>query len=278
MPRCSTCEREHEELEPGFRRPDAYFAVPKEERAARIKESDDLVVIDDRAFFMRCTAPIPVIGREPAYAWGFWVKVSKAHFEEYQRYFSDDPPLDHPGFAATLANQTRWLPPTLGLPVHVQLGRGATRPRLLLLDDTHTLAVQQSKGVSAAVVHAWSHCVSDPKTVPAVPPRKSPSLEVEGWLVARPDQVGRELHTLPSRPRRGDLCKVPFVFNAADVTGAVDERVEFMWVRLEEVEPSGWWLGTLDNHPFVPGPIDAGCLVWVRAEHLVASKQGAIEP
>jgi hypothetical protein len=36
----------------------------------------------------------------------------------------------------------------------------------------------------------------------------------------------------------------------------------------------GWWLGTLDNHPFVPGPIDAGSPVWVRAEHVLAFERG----
>ena len=265
---CAHCGEQYDEIEPGFRRPDAYFAVPKDERADRIKESDDLVCIDELAHFIRCVAPIPVLGREQTYGWGFWVKVTKAHYEEYLRYFTDDPPAGHQGFAATLANQTRLVAPTLGRRVHVHLGRGKARPSLMLLDDEHELTVQQTAGVSAAVVHSWSEAISNRSAVPMAPPRKKPRLEVEGWLIARPEQVGRERHVLTDRPRRGDLAKVAFVFYAADAAGEVTERVEFMWVELQEIGGGGWWRGTLDNHPFVPGPIDAGSPVWLRAEDL----------
>ena len=156
------------------------------------------------------------------------------------------------------------------VPVHVHLGRGAARPTLLLLHEAHELSAQQRRGVSETVVHSWSQAISDPKSVQLTPPRKKPSLEVEGWLVARPGEVGREQHRLTSRPRSGDLCKVAFVFHAADAMGAVSRRVEFMWVQLMEVRASGWWLGALDNHPFVPGPLDAGSLVWLRADDLVS--------
>lgn len=61
---CTICGTDCEELEPGFRRPDAVFAVPEEERAGRVRDSDDLVSVDDQAFFIRCVAPAPVIGRE----------------------------------------------------------------------------------------------------------------------------------------------------------------------------------------------------------------------
>jgi len=270
MPVCTHCGKEHDEVEPAFRRPDAYFAVPKDERAQRIKESDDLVCIDDQAFFIRCVAPIPVLGRERAYGWGFWVKVSREHFEEYRRYFSDDPPPDHQGFAATLANQTRWLPPALGLPVHVHLGRGKARPSLMLLDDGHELSVHQTRGVKEAVAHAWSEAISNPQAIEPALPRKATQLDVEGWFIARPEQVGRERHALATQPHRGDLAKVAFVFHAADVTGEVCERVEFMWVMLQEIEASGWWRATLDNQPFVPGPIALGSPVWLRAEDLLA--------
>ncbi len=73
--RCASCGQEHDELEPGFRRPDAFFAVPQSERAARVRESDDLCVIDGTAHFVRAVAPLNVRGRGEAYQWGLWVKV-----------------------------------------------------------------------------------------------------------------------------------------------------------------------------------------------------------
>ncbi len=274
MARCGRCDEEHDEVEPAGRRPDAVFAVPREERAARIRDSDDLVSIDDQAFFVRGVVQLPVLGREQGYGWGFWAKVAKAHFEEYLRYFDDDPPLEHTGFPGTLANQTRWLSPTLGLPVHVLLGRGKARPGLVLLGESHELSRHQTRGVSEALVRTWSDVISSTHPPAPVMPPKQPTLSVEGWLVARPDQVGQPLHALTAPPKEGDLAKVPFVFHAADESGAVVERVEYMWVQLSEVGSDGWWRGTLDNHPFVPGPIDAGSPVWVRAEHLLAYQRG----
>lgn len=274
MARCAHCNEEHTEVEPAFRRPDAFFAVPEAERAARVFESDDLVSIDDEAFFLRGVVQLPVLGREAGYAWGFWVKVAKAHFEVYRRYFDDDPPPEHAGFPGTLANQTRWLPPTLGLPVHVHLGRGRSRPGFVMLDDAHELTRHQTQGVPLALVEHWTSVISSPHPPAPVLPPKEPRLSVEGWLVARPDEFGRPLHRLTDSPREGDLVKVPFVFRAADASGAVVERVEFMWVELREVGSDGWWRGTLENHPFVPGPIDAGSPVWVRAEHLLAFQRG----
>jgi hypothetical protein len=271
---CAVCGREHDEIEPAFRRPDALFAVPKDERAGRARESDDLVAIDDVAFFIRCVAPIPVKGREAPYGWGFWVKVAERDFGEYRRFFDEDPPRDHPGFLGTLANQTRLLPPTLGLPVHVHLGRGSQRPRLMLLDDAHPLTRQQEEGLTAADVHALSERCTDDDAAEAPPgpgrPPFRPTLEEEGWLVAEPGDVECEPEPLASAPAPGDLVKAPFVFLAADAHGAIDERVELMWVELDDVRADGWWGGTLNNHPFVPGTLDAGTRVWLRAEHVLA--------
>lgn len=274
MARCAVCKEVHDEVEPAFRRPDAFFAVPEAQRASRIEESDDLVSIDDKAFFLRGFVQVPVRGREAGYGWGFWAKVAKAHFDTYRRYFYDDPPPEHPGFPGTLANQTRWLPPTLGLPVHVHLGRGSARPSFVLLDEAHELSRHQSRGVSQAQVRTWSDVISNTHPPEPALPSREPSLSVEGWVIARPEQVGQSLHRLRARPKEGDLAKVPFVFRAADASGAVVERVEYMWVVLWEVGNDGWWRATLDNHPFVPGPIDAGSPVWVRAEHLLAFERG----
>lgn len=273
-PRCARCGKDHEELEPAFRLPDAVFAVAREERPERVRESDDFVSVDDRAFFIRCVAPVPVEGREHPFCWGFWVKVSRAGFEEHRRFFAVDPPLDHPGLAGTIANQTRLLPPTLGQPVHVHLGRGKVRPSVMLLDDGHPLASQQQRGVTEAQARAWSEAACrNAGVLPDQDPRSrpfTPSLEVEGWCLVDPGEVGREVLRLEAAPGPGETVKVPFRFLAADPVGDVCTRVEFMWVLLDEVRDDGWWSGTLANDPFVPGPIDVGSRVWLRPEHVIA--------
>jgi hypothetical protein len=271
-PRCSSCGKECDEIEPAFRRPDAVFAVPKEEREHRVRQSDDLVSIDDEAFFIRGVVPIPVEGRDDPYCWGFWVKVAKEHFEEYERFFSVDPPRDHQGFHGTLANQTRYLPPTtLGSPVHVALRSGRDRPRIMLLDDSHALAQQQAHGVMHDQVHEWSKLFG-PREHPLEPKQDPPTptftatLEEDGWLIAEPHQIGKSVEEVDVPPRPGDLVKCGFVYKAADEHGDIVRRVELMWVLLDEVCEDGWWSGTLNNFPFVPGPIDGGSRVWLRAE------------
>jgi hypothetical protein len=273
--RCAVCGKEHDELEPAFFRPDAVFAVPEEEREARIKQSDDFVSVDDQAFFIRCVAPLPVKGRGPTYDWGFWVKVARAHFEEYRRFFSVDPPADHPGFTGTLANQTRLLPPTLGLPVHVHLGRGRDRPRIMLLDERHMLTQQQERGLTEPEVHAWSElCQTDDTRLDPPAPLFQASLEQQGWRVADAAEVGREPERRAPPPGAGDVVKAAFAFLASDPHGQVSRRVELMWVLLDEVRADGWWSGTLNDRPFVPGAIDRGTRVWLRAEQAIALQPG----
>jgi hypothetical protein len=277
--RCAICGEDCQELEPSFLRPDAVFAVPADERPARVKQTDDLVSVDDAAFFIRCVAPIPVRGREEPYGWGFWVKVSAEHFQEYLRFFSVDPPADHPGFQGTIANQTRLAPPTLGLPVHVHLGRGQARPRLMLLDDAHALTRQQVDGITPAEAHALSdRCGADEDLDPPAP-WSSPSLEVHGWRLGEPERIGRAVVPVDPPPRPGDLVKVPIVFLAADARGEVGRRTELMWVRLDEVGADGRWSGTLHDQPFVPGAIGRGSRIWLRPSHVIGlQREAAADP
>ena len=272
MPICARCGREHEELEPAFRRPDAIFAIPEGERGRRVRQSDDLTSIDDRVFFLRAVAPIPVHGRAQPYSWGFWVRVAKTDFQEYLRYYDVDPPLDHPGFRGTLANQATTQPPTLGMPVHVRLNRGSARPSLMLLDEAHPLTLQQSRGVSEDVVHDWSLRTSD-RRVPDPPgePRLA-TMDLEGWSVLEPGRVGRRALALDARPRAGGLVKASFQYLAASDRGDVETHVEHMWVLLDVVREDGWWSGTLDNRPFVPGPLGYRTRVWLRPTHVTAAR------
>ena len=268
MPICVRCGREHEELEPAFRRPDAIFAIPDEERTQRVRQSDDLASIDDEVFFLRAVAPIPVHSRDEAYHWGFWVRVSKPDFDEYVRYYDEDPPRDHPGFRGTVANQAMGLSPTLGLRVHVHLNRGSARPSLMLLDDDHPLTRQQADGVSEAVVHGWSNRTDDDlPPEPAGEPRLA-TIDRDGWTVVAPDEVGRRALALDFPPREGDLVKASFRFLAADERGDVVTRVEHMWVLLDVVRADEWWSGTLDSIPFVPGTLGYRTRVWLRPVHV----------
>jgi hypothetical protein len=275
---CAQCGRAHHELEPAFRRPDAILAVPADDRPGRVRESDDLCSVDETAYFIRCVAPVPVEGREEPFHWGFWVRVAHPHFDDYFRHFEEGSSPDHPGFPGTLANQTALLPPTLGLPVHVVLGRGSARPRLMLLDPAHPLTRDQERGVTEAQVAAWVArlpCGDEGERLePPIPPFTA-TLAGRGWTLAAPEEVDLP-RVAPSRPpRQGDHAKVAITYLAADPHGDVRHRTEAPWVRLDEVRADGWWGGTLANVLRVPGPIGLGSRIWLRAEQVVGFTPGA---
>ena len=279
---CARCGRAHQELEPAFRRPDALLAVPAEERAARVRESDDLCSVDEEAFFIRCVAPIPVEGREEPFHWGFWVRVAKAHFDDYFDHFEEGAAPDHPGFPGTVANQTALLPPVLGLPVHVVLGRGAARPRLMLLDARHPLTADQERGVDEAQVAAWVArlpCGDEGERLePPVAPFTA-TVGQHGWRLASPEEAALDPAALPRAPRPEDCLQVAVAYLAADPHGDLVERVETPWVRLAEVRPDGWWGGTLANVLHVPGPLGFGSRLWLRQGQAIGFEAGpGLEP
>jgi hypothetical protein len=281
---CAQCGQPHRELEPAFRRPDALLAVPPAERADRVRQSDDLCSIDDTAFFIRCVAPIPVAGRAAPFHWGFWVQVSRPDFEGYFSHFDADPPLDHPGFPGTISNQTSLLPPTLGLPVHVVMGRGSARPRLMLLDGAHPLTRDQERGVTETQVAAWVARLpcgpGDECLEPPVPPFQA-DLGTHGWSLSTPESLAAAdaaaanemmagpVVSPPLAPRPGDRVQVVLTYRAAGPHGDVALRTARAWVRLEEVRPDGRWGGTLDEALPVPGPVGRGSRVWLRGEHAI---------
>ena len=191
------------------------------------------------------------------------------HARGQRRYYDDDPPLDHGGFQGTLANQAAGLTPTLGLPVHVHLNQGRARPSLMLLDDAHPISRQQAAGVSEDVVHDWSLRRSDepPPDPPGIP--RLATLKEDGWALVDPAEVGRRAVALETPPGSG-LVKASFRYLAANERGDVETRTEHMWVDVDVVREDGFWGGTLDNEPFVPGPIGYRSRVWLRATHVSA--------
>jgi hypothetical protein len=161
--RCATCGEEHDlsDLEPGYRLPDAYFAVPEGERAhrtnfsrgqGRIRDAEDT----ERRHFLRVLLPIPVRGERRNCSWGVWVEVSGPAWQlTYDRW---DDPVQHeePPFPGTLANSLKGYDGTLGLPGLVQLTGPTTPPRFVLDRGVeHPLVRDQREGVYPERVVEW---------------------------------------------------------------------------------------------------------------------------
>ena len=123
---CAACNTEHDlsELEPSFARPDAFFALPPDERASRVRDAGDACTIRDDAgiehHYLRARVPVPVRGEHE--------------------------PFQCP---ATLANEFPGYPDsTLGLSGTLRVTERRLRPAFTLCESVrHPLAAEQRDGI-----------------------------------------------------------------------------------------------------------------------------------
>ena len=81
---CPICGEEHDlsEMQVGFDKPDAFFAVPPDEREQRVDLTPDVVAIDETHHYLRGVLEIPVRGEAQPFGWGIWVKVAPDDFPQ----------------------------------------------------------------------------------------------------------------------------------------------------------------------------------------------------
>jgi hypothetical protein len=161
--RCGTCGGEHDlsEMEPSYTYPDAYLALPPEERRARATVGTDSCRLRDASdvgarYFLRVLLPIPVRGETDALAWGVWAEVSEAAYARTHELWDDPAQRDEPPFEATLANALTCYAATLGLPGAVTLSGPTVVPTFVLAHELdHPLAREQRDGVQPERVVEW---------------------------------------------------------------------------------------------------------------------------
>jgi hypothetical protein len=147
---CDQCGKLHdgELFELGYLRPDAVVAMDPEDRAARVRESNDLCAIGEDRYFVRATLPlsIPEIGDD--YRIGVWVELPQASYERVRELWTDEDQASEPPFAAILANEVRHHPGSQGQGVTLHLTGPKTRPSVFVVDESHPLAVEQRAGIT----------------------------------------------------------------------------------------------------------------------------------
>lgn len=160
--KCSQCNEEHQLLQPAFLRPTAVVGMPRDDRALRVKESDDFCIIrpwmEERTerFFIRCVMPVTVRDLAEGTAWGLWAELEQGDFETTLLHWRDPDQAKVPPFNGRLANTIRHYPETLGLPVSVQLTGLKTRPALQFDASVgHPLAAEVRAGVTIHRVDEW---------------------------------------------------------------------------------------------------------------------------
>lgn len=158
---CAECGVSHDAsaLQPAFIRPDAYLAIPEEDRESIAGANEDYCAIfrdDGREHYVRAVLPIVVDGKEEGTSWGIWARVGEDEMDILEA-LSKNPDLDLPSeMPAKIANQVPGYPPMLGLDVRLRVGEPRYRPSLFFPPDaTHPFAVECLRGVTAHRVLQW---------------------------------------------------------------------------------------------------------------------------
>ena len=161
--RCHTCGEEHDlgGIEPSFTRPDAFFAVPLDQRSRRINADNDTCLISsedgqDLACFIRAVLRVPIEGAGTTIGWGLWVEVSDQTYWRVSAVWNEPDQSQEPPFPCTVANEIPNYPSTCGVPGTMRLTGVRTRPSLVLAEDSlHPFAVEARSGVLLARSLEW---------------------------------------------------------------------------------------------------------------------------
>jgi hypothetical protein len=140
-----------------YRRPIHYFAVPEAERATRVKENDDLCVIDDQIHLIRGVMFVPIVdlpGQQ--FGWGFWAAVSPRSFARYMDLYDSDG-SDEPRFRGLLAVSPPNYPDLLDAEVEVQLGPSTQRPTFHPTTFEHPLFQEYRDGIT---IERWHQIIA----------------------------------------------------------------------------------------------------------------------
>jgi hypothetical protein len=288
--RCSTCHEVHDlsDLQIGYERPDAWYAVRPDQREQRWEMDKDLAVLDGERFFIRGVAWIPVHGEEP-WAWGVWAAVDEDHFRRYEALF-DSPRDEHePPFPGRIANQLPGYPQTLGLAVTIRPASGTRRPGFVVNDAAHPLAAEQRSGVHLErVLEMLSPFLHRDLPQPHGAPRFA-TLDEDRWRLLdvaeswaqRTGPIWFPEEETRASIQPGGEAKLLWEIIASDVEGQAATHVERMWVEVDHREGSGGetlYTGTLANDPYNPGFTRYGTRVWFTPRHVADVQASDDEP
>lgn len=152
---CRACEDAHEGLfDLACARPDCWsegeaYAPNSAVATSTHFLSEDLCVLNDAHYFVRCVLPVPLIGAPGhSFAFGVWTTLSKNNFALYVDAFDTGSQSGLGPWFGWLSNRLRGYPDTLNLKCQVHPREGRIRPWLQLEATDHPLAVEQANGIS----------------------------------------------------------------------------------------------------------------------------------
>jgi len=145
---CSVCGEHHDErlLDIRLGLPQDIHVLGDAARARRAWLADDFAVLDDERFFVRGLLELPIPGLDDRFAYGTWVEVSMADFQELLRHWHDEEQFAAVG--CMLANELEPYRNTSGLQATLRATAPDRLPVVELADAEHELVHAQRAGIS----------------------------------------------------------------------------------------------------------------------------------
>lgn len=150
--KCAHCDRVHDGFPAiSFDAPAYYLTVPENERAKRCFKTNDLCVVDDQYFYVRCVMEYRILDSEDTMNWGVWGSLSRQNFDIYQEHFGEPSQADIGPFFSFFSNSLigNGYPETIGLQCQMHFVAEG-RPCLHLEPTDHPLSVEQHHGIEFA--------------------------------------------------------------------------------------------------------------------------------
>jgi len=146
---CESCGKPHPvtEVELTFKLPDDVYELSEADRESRCRMNSDIVILDEKRFFVRGLVPLKMATRARDYALGMWAEVSEDVFSRIYDLWDDPDQSQEPRMPGALANALPFHPSTVGLAVTIQLTGTKSRPEFFLDPVEHSLFAEQSRGI-----------------------------------------------------------------------------------------------------------------------------------
>ena len=147
--KCEICGEFHsgQYISVAFDSPDPYAALTANEKNRAHLGTDDCIIDSDQ-FYLRGIIELPIAGLDEVFLWGVWARVWGKDYEEFAAHYRvEDREKSIGPYKVRLCNR---LPgydsETLNLKCTLDVQSVGSRPRLVIDEPEHPLAVEQRNG------------------------------------------------------------------------------------------------------------------------------------
>ncbi|WP_076672076.1 DUF2199 domain-containing protein [Pontibacter indicus] len=134
--------------------PEYYFTIPEEERETRIEETKSLCVVDEEYFFIRGRLTIPIIDYEEDLIFDVWTTLSEKNFIRTNELWNDTDRVNEPPYFGWLQTYVPTYGNTLNIKTKVITQEVGVIPKVVVIEEDHSLALDQTNGITLEKVLA----------------------------------------------------------------------------------------------------------------------------